>query len=108
MSPPVSPPSINVTFCLNASGRHLPGPIGLAVDLTVDGLKAGGGRRALFLGGGGAAQPGPSPTRSLTLVVPNGGTPQCRTLPVVLRAHIQLDCGEDNVCVPDLHLEATA
>uniref|UniRef100_A0A8U7NBZ0 Integrin subunit alpha 5 n=1 Tax=Corvus moneduloides TaxID=1196302 RepID=A0A8U7NBZ0_CORMO len=24
------------------------------------------------------------------------------------KAHIQLDCGEDNVCVPDLQLEATA
>ena len=27
-SPPLPPPSINVSFCLNASGRHVPGPIG--------------------------------------------------------------------------------
>ncbi|KAF4788775.1 integrin alpha-5-like protein [Turdus rufiventris] len=147
------PRSINVTFCLNASGRHLPGPIGLALELTVDAAKAGGSRRALFLGGGAGGAP-PSPTRNLTLEVPNGGTPRCRTLGVFLRnesefrdklspipvslslaldpavsppppglapllapstrtrleakAHIQLDCGEDNVCVPDLQLEATA
>ncbi|XP_030822839.1 integrin alpha-5 [Camarhynchus parvulus] len=143
---------INVTFCLNASGRHLPGPIGLALELSVDGAKAGGARRALFLGGGAGGAP-PSPTRNLSLEVPNGGSPRCRTLPVFLRnesefrdklspipvslslaldpavspappglspllspatrtrleakAHIQLDC-EDNVCVPDLQLEASA
>ncbi|XP_039570632.1 LOW QUALITY PROTEIN: integrin alpha-5-like, partial [Passer montanus] len=143
---------INVTFCLNASGRHLPGPIGLALELSADGAKAGGARRALFLGGGAGGAP-PSPTRNLTLEVPNGGTPRCHTLPVILRnesefrdklspialslslaldpavsppppglspllspatrtrleakAHIQLDC-EDNVCVPDLQLEASA
>ncbi|XP_066423652.1 integrin alpha-5 [Molothrus aeneus] len=143
---------INVTFCLNASGRHLPGPIGLVLELSVDGAKPGGARRALFLGGGAGGAP-PSPTRNLTLEVPNGGTPRCRTLPVFLRnesefrdklspipvslslaldpavsppppglspllspatrtrleakAHIQLDC-EDNVCVPDLQLEASA
>ncbi|XP_068853607.1 LOW QUALITY PROTEIN: integrin alpha-5 [Aphelocoma coerulescens] len=146
-------PCINVTFCLNASGRHLPGPIGLALELSVDGAKAGGARRALFLGGGPGGAP-PSPTRNLSLEVPNGGTPRCRTLGVFLRnesefrdklspipvslslaldpavsppppglapllspatrtrleakAHIQLDCGEDNVCVPDLQLEASA
>ncbi|XP_064590739.1 integrin alpha-5, partial [Zonotrichia leucophrys gambelii] len=36
---------INVTFCLNASGRHLPGPIGLALELSVDGARPGGARR---------------------------------------------------------------
>ncbi|XP_074386789.1 integrin alpha-5 [Zonotrichia albicollis] len=143
---------INVTFCLNASGRHLPGPIGLALELSVDGARPGGARRALFLGGGAGGAP-PSPTRNLSLEVPNGGSPRCRTLPVFLRnesefrdklspipvslslaldpavsppppglspllspstrtrleakAHIQLDC-EDNVCVPDLQLEASA
>ncbi|CAN0009994.1 unnamed protein product [Bubo scandiacus] len=115
-------PCINVSFCLNASGRHLPGTIGFA------------------------------PTRTLTLPVPNGAGTRCRTLAAFLRnesefrdklspiavalsfaldprappdthglhpvlaahtrtrleakAHIQLDCGEDNVCVPDLQLEA--
>ncbi|KAM3657361.1 LOW QUALITY PROTEIN: integrin alpha-5 [Ammospiza maritima maritima] len=143
---------INVTFCLNASGRHLPGPIGLALELSVDGARPGGARRALFLGGGAGGAP-PSPTRNLSLEVPNGGSPRCHTLPVFLRnesefrdklspipvslslaldpavsppppglspllspatrtrleakAHIQLDC-EDNVCVPDLQLEASA
>lgn len=140
-------PCINVSFCLNASGRHLPGPIGFAVELSLDALKAPGGRRALFVGGR-------EPTRSLALPVPNGGGARCRTMAVFLRnesefrdklspiavglsfaldprappdahglhpvlapstrtrleakAHIQLDCGEDNVCVPDLQLEAFA
>ncbi|XP_074905627.1 integrin alpha-5 isoform X2 [Buteo buteo] len=140
-------PCINVSFCLNASGRHLPGPIGFAVELSVDAAKAGGGRRALFLRGG-------QPTRTLTLPVPNGAGTRCRTMAIFLRnesefrdklspiavglsfaldphappdthglhpvlaahthtkleakAHIQLDCGEDNVCVPDLQLEASA
>ncbi|GAB0201407.1 integrin alpha-5 [Grus japonensis] len=139
-------PCINVSFCLNASGRHLPGPIGFEVELSVDGAKAGGTRRALFL-------PGGQPTRTLTLAVPNGAGARCRTMAVFLRnesefrdklspiavglsfaldphappdthglhpvlaahtrtrleakAHIQLDCGEDNVCVPDLQLEAS-
>ncbi|XP_069735493.1 LOW QUALITY PROTEIN: integrin alpha-5 [Phaenicophaeus curvirostris] len=138
---------INISFCLNASGRHLPGPIGFLVELSLDGAKPGGARRALFLGGG-------HPTRALRVPVPNGGGPRCRTLAVFLRnesefrdklspiavglsfgldprappdghglrpvlaaeaktrleakAHIQLDCGEDNVCVPDLQLEAAA
>ncbi|XP_055553028.1 integrin alpha-5 isoform X1 [Falco cherrug] len=140
-------PCINVSFCLNASGRHLPGPIGFTVELSMDGAKAGGGRRALFL-------PGGQPTRTLTLPVPNGAGTRCHTMAVFLRnesefrdklspiavglsfaldphappdthglhpvlaahthtrletkAHIQLDCGEDNVCVPDLQLEASA
>lgn len=138
-------PCINVSFCLNASGRHIPGPIGFAVELTLDGLKAPGGRRALFLGGR-------EPTLSQTVPVPNGAGGRCHSMAVFLRnesefrdklspiavglsfaldphappdahglhpvlaattrtrleakAHIQLDCGEDNICVPDLQLEA--
>ncbi|XP_076220265.1 integrin alpha-5-like, partial [Aptenodytes patagonicus] len=61
-------PCINVSFCLNASGRHLPGPIGFAVELSVDGAKAGGARRALFLPGG--SPPAPSPCPSPTAPAP--------------------------------------
>uniref|UniRef100_A0A8C3NI46 Integrin alpha-5 n=1 Tax=Geospiza parvula TaxID=87175 RepID=A0A8C3NI46_GEOPR len=136
---------INVTFCLNASGRHLPGPIGLALELSVDGAKAGGARRALFLGGGGRPPPPLSPCPHVPHGVPM--SPWCpqnesefrdklSPIPVSLslaldpavspappglspllspatrtrleaKAHIQLDC-EDNVCVPDLQLEASA
>ncbi|XP_062470422.1 integrin alpha-5-like, partial [Pezoporus occidentalis] len=138
---------INVSFCLNASGRHLPRSIGFSVELSVDTAKGGGSRRALLL-------PGGVPTRSLTLPVPNGSGARCHSAALFLRnesefrdklspiavglsfaldprappdahglhpvlaaqtrthleakAHIQLDCGEDNVCVPDLHLEAFA
>lgn len=51
---------------------------GFSVELSVDGAKAGGGRRALFL-------PGGSPSRTLTLPVPNGAGARCRTLAVFLR-----------------------
>ncbi|XP_063997079.1 integrin alpha-5 isoform X2 [Pogoniulus pusillus] len=138
-------PCINVSFCLNASGHHLPAAIDFAVELTVDGAKAGGGRRALFL-------PEGAPSRSLVVPVPNGAGARCHSMAIYLRnesefrdklspigvalsfgldpdahpdahglhpvlaaqsrtrleakAHIQLDCGEDNICVPDLQLEA--
>ncbi|NXX42171.1 ITA5 protein, partial [Tricholaema leucomelas] len=139
---------------LGDSGHHVPwGPLmclpppppDFAVELTVDGAKAGGGRRALFL-------PEGAPSRSLIVAVPNGAGARCHSMAIYLRnesefrdklspiavalsfgldpdahpdahglhpvlaaqtrtrmeakAHIQLDCGEDNICVPDLQLEA--
>ncbi|XP_025898603.1 integrin alpha-5, partial [Nothoprocta perdicaria] len=139
-------PCINLSFCLNASGRHLPSSIGFAVELSLDGLKGKGAvKRALFVSGR-------RPALALALDVPNGAGARCRDLRVYLRnetefrdklspivvalsfgldplapadrhglrpvldyrartrieqkAHIQLDCGEDNVCVPDLQLDA--
>lgn len=40
---PPSPPSINVSFCLNASGRHVPGPIGELGTSRHTGNPRGGG-----------------------------------------------------------------
>ncbi|XP_025920124.1 integrin alpha-5-like, partial [Apteryx rowi] len=136
---------INLSFCLNASGKHVPSSIGFTVELSLDGLKAKGAvKRALFLAGR-------QPALALPLAVPNGAGAQCHDMKIYLRnetefrdklspihvalsfgldprapedrhglrpildyrtrtrieqkAHIQLDCGEDNICVPDLQLE---
>ncbi|XP_068777719.1 integrin alpha-5 [Struthio camelus] len=138
-------PCINLSFCLNASGKHVPSSIAFVVELSLDGLKAKGAvKRALFLAGR-------QPVLTLPLAVPNGAGAQCRDMKIYLRnetefrdklspihvalsfgldpqapadphglqpildyrtrtrieqkAHIQLDCGEDNICVPDLQLE---
>ncbi|KAM6471354.1 integrin alpha-5 isoform 2-T2 [Liasis olivaceus] len=136
---------INLSFCLNASGKHVPDSIGFTVELHLDHLKHKGAiKRALFLR---------SQQSHLiqTLQVRNGASSECREMKIYLRnesefrdklspihlslnfsldpeaprdayglqpilnyhtrnhieqkAQIQLDCGEDNVCVPDLQLD---
>uniref|UniRef100_A0A8C5WY14 Integrin subunit alpha 5 n=1 Tax=Laticauda laticaudata TaxID=8630 RepID=A0A8C5WY14_LATLA len=136
---------INLSFCLNASGKHVPDSIGFTVELHLDHLKHKGAvKRALFLH---------SQQSHLiqTLQVRNGASSECREMKIYLRnesefrdklspihlslnfsldpeaptdahglqpilnyhtrnhiekkAQIQLDCGEDNVCVPDLQLD---
>uniref|UniRef100_A0A5F9CPL2 Integrin subunit alpha 5 n=1 Tax=Oryctolagus cuniculus TaxID=9986 RepID=A0A5F9CPL2_RABIT len=90
---------INLSFCLNASGKHVPDTIGFTVELQLDWQKQKGGvRRALFL----ASR---QPTLTQTLRIRNGAREECREMKIYLRAQILLDCGEDNICVPDLQLE---
>ncbi|XP_072847340.2 integrin alpha-5 [Pogona vitticeps] len=136
---------INLSFCLNASGKHVPDSIGFTVELHLDRLKHKGAvKRALFL----RSQ---EPHLVQTLQLRNGASSECREMKIYLRgesefrdklspihlslnfsldpeapsdshglqpilnyltrnhieqkAQIQLDCGEDNVCVPDLQLE---
>ncbi|KAJ7317648.1 hypothetical protein JRQ81_003810, partial [Phrynocephalus forsythii] len=136
---------INLSFCLNASGKHVPDSIGFTVELHLDRLKHKGAvKRALFL----RSQ---QPHLVETLHLRNGASSECREMKIYLRgesefrdklspihlslnfsldpeapsdshglqpilnyltrnhieqkAQIQLDCGEDNVCVPDLQLE---
>ncbi|XP_026529587.1 integrin alpha-5 [Notechis scutatus] len=145
LSPPLCVNSINLSFCLNASGKHVPDSIGFTVELHLDHLKHKGAvKRALFLH---------SQQSHLiqTLQVRNGASSECREMKIYLRnesefrdklspihlslnfsldpeaptdahglqpilnyhtrnhieqkAQIQLDCGEDNVCVPDLQLD---
>uniref|UniRef100_A0A452U3R1 Integrin subunit alpha 5 n=1 Tax=Ursus maritimus TaxID=29073 RepID=A0A452U3R1_URSMA len=137
--------SINLSFCLNASGKHVPDSIGFTVELQLDWQKQKGGvRRALFLASRQA-------TLTQTLLIQNGAREECREMKIYLRnesefrdklspihialnfsldpqapvdshglrpvlhyqsksriedkAQILLDCGEDNICVPDLQLE---
>uniref|UniRef100_A0A452S869 Integrin subunit alpha 5 n=1 Tax=Ursus americanus TaxID=9643 RepID=A0A452S869_URSAM len=136
---------INLSFCLNASGKHVPDSIGFTVELQLDWQKQKGGvRRALFLASKQA-------TLTQTLLIQNGAREECREMKIYLRnesefrdklspihialnfsldpqapvdshglrpvlhyqsksriedkAQILLDCGEDNICVPDLQLE---
>uniref|UniRef100_A0A452U345 Integrin subunit alpha 5 n=1 Tax=Ursus maritimus TaxID=29073 RepID=A0A452U345_URSMA len=136
---------INLSFCLNASGKHVPDSIGFTVELQLDWQKQKGGvRRALFLASRQA-------TLTQTLLIQNGAREECREMKIYLRnesefrdklspihialnfsldpqapvdshglrpvlhyqsksriedkAQILLDCGEDNICVPDLQLE---
>ncbi|XP_059041070.1 integrin alpha-5 isoform X1 [Mustela lutreola] len=136
---------INLSFCLNASGKHVPDSIGFTVELQLDWQKQKGGvRRALFLASRQA-------TLRQTLLIQNGAREDCREMKIYLRnesefrdklspihialnfsldpqapvdshglrpvlhyqsksriedkAQILLDCGEDNICVPDLQLE---
>ncbi|VTJ53709.1 integrin alpha-5 [Marmota monax] len=136
---------INLSFCLNASGKHVPNSIGFAVELQLDWQKQKGGvRRALFLASRQA-------TLTQILLIQNGAREDCREMKIYLRnesefrdklspihialnfsldpqapvdshglrpvlhyqsksriedkAQILLDCGEDNICVPDLQLE---
>ncbi|KAM4795179.1 integrin alpha-5 [Rhinophrynus dorsalis] len=138
---------INLNFCLNASGKHVPNLIGIKVELQLDRMKQKGAvKRALFL---------KSRQSHLiqTIHIRNGGQEECRDMKIYLReekefrdklspiyialnfsldpmapadehgllpifnyqtkhlieqkAQIQLDCGEDNICVPDLKLNVS-
>uniref|UniRef100_A0A8C3XVU7 Integrin subunit alpha 5 n=1 Tax=Chelydra serpentina TaxID=8475 RepID=A0A8C3XVU7_CHESE len=136
---------INLSFCLNASGKHVPDSIGFTVELHLDRLKQKGAiKRALFL-------QSRQPHLAQTIQVHNGALEECREMKIYLRnesefrdklssihvalsfgldpqapsdayglqpilnyltksyierkAQIQLDCGEDNICVPDLQLD---
>uniref|UniRef100_A0A8C0IMI2 Integrin subunit alpha 5 n=1 Tax=Chelonoidis abingdonii TaxID=106734 RepID=A0A8C0IMI2_CHEAB len=136
---------INLSFCLNASGKHVPDSIGFTVELHLDHLKQKGAvKRALFLHSR-------QPHLVQTIQVHNGALEECREMKIYLRnesefrdklssihvalsfgldpqapadahglqpilnyltksyierkAQIQLDCGEDNICVPDLQLD---
>uniref|UniRef100_A0A8C8RU32 Integrin subunit alpha 5 n=1 Tax=Pelusios castaneus TaxID=367368 RepID=A0A8C8RU32_9SAUR len=136
---------INLSFCLNASGKHVPDSIGFTVELHLDHLKQKGAvKRALFLNSR-------QPHLAQTIHVRNGALDVCKEMKIYLRnesefrdklspihvalsfsldpqapadahglqpilsyltksyieqkAQIQLDCGEDNICVPDLQLD---
>uniref|UniRef100_A0AAQ5ZUQ4 Integrin alpha-2 domain-containing protein n=1 Tax=Amphiprion ocellaris TaxID=80972 RepID=A0AAQ5ZUQ4_AMPOC len=110
-----------VKYCLKASGRGAPATLNFRVDLMLDRLKQKEAtKRALFLHSR-------SFQYSKNMTVNNGGTTACEEQEVFLRraadqsgllpildmsapsnvtkqAHILLDCGEDNICKPDLKL----
>ncbi|XP_078057122.1 integrin alpha-5-like [Mustelus asterias] len=135
---------INVSFCLSASGKHVPDWIGFKVGVELDSLKQKGAiKRALFLDSR-------QPFYQDSIAVHNGHGESCQDLKIYLReeyefrdklslihvamnfsldpmtpvdnhglqpilsystrdyltqeAQIQLDCGDDNICVPDLQL----
>ncbi|XP_015415049.1 PREDICTED: integrin alpha-5-like isoform X1 [Myotis davidii] len=70
---------INLSFCLNASGKHVPDSIGFTVELQLDWQKQKGGvRRALFLASRQA-------TLTQTLLIQNGAREDCREMKIYLR-----------------------
>ncbi|MEE6472011.1 hypothetical protein FKM82_009436 [Ascaphus truei] len=138
---------INLSFCLNASGKHVPDSIGFKVELQLDRTKQKGAvKRALFLKSSQAHL-------TQTIHIRNGEQGECRYMKIYLReesefrdklspiyislnfsldplapadvhglqpifnyqtkhyieqkAQIQLDCGDDNICVPDLKLNVS-
>ncbi|KAG7243024.1 hypothetical protein INR49_016790 [Caranx melampygus] len=136
---------VSITFCLLASGKHLPSHLGFVVEVQLDSMKQNQKesiRRTLF-----QDSQQPSLVKTLSLV---NGERSCHDTTIYLRgeeefrdklspiyislnfsldphatvaqhglrpilnyqteqlieqkAQIQLDCGEDNICVPDLKL----
>uniref|UniRef100_A0A4W5P4Q6 Integrin subunit alpha 5 n=1 Tax=Hucho hucho TaxID=62062 RepID=A0A4W5P4Q6_9TELE len=142
----ISVSCVNLSFCLSASGKHLPADLGFVVEVQLDHLKQtqkeSSVRRTLFLDS-------QQPSLLKTITMANGGQ-TCHDTRIYLRsegefrdklspiyvtlnfsldplasldlhglrpilkyqtthlieqkAQIQLDCGEDNICVPDLKL----
>ncbi|KAG7279525.1 hypothetical protein CRUP_034626 [Coryphaenoides rupestris] len=74
----------------------------LKVELQLDWLKGtrGGVKRVLFLDS-------QQPQRTALLKLGHQHPRKCLTYTVYLRAYILLDCGEDNLCIPDLKLSAS-
>uniref|UniRef100_A0A2K6CT28 CD49 antigen-like family member E n=1 Tax=Macaca nemestrina TaxID=9545 RepID=A0A2K6CT28_MACNE len=99
---------INLSFCLNASGKHVADSIGFTVELQLDWQKQKGGvRRALFLASRQA-------TLTQTLLIQNGAREDCREMKIYLRnesefrdklspIHIALDFSLDPQAPVDSH-----
>uniref|UniRef100_A0A4W5LV69 Integrin, alpha 5 (fibronectin receptor, alpha polypeptide) n=1 Tax=Hucho hucho TaxID=62062 RepID=A0A4W5LV69_9TELE len=107
--------NVNLSFCLSANGKYLPDNLGFQVEVQLDHLKhkqKGGVKRALFVDSQQAVL-----QRSMRV---QRGERVCHETKIYLRvsllypklqptncsitAQILLDCGEDNICVPDLKL----
>ncbi|XP_068775368.1 integrin alpha-IIb isoform X2 [Struthio camelus] len=89
----------SVTLCVSVAGRHIPESVRLLADLQLDRLKQKLARRVFLL------QSHQSSWLQELVLVPEA-PPLCHHLTTYLRTHIVLDCGEDNICIPDLRLAA--
>ncbi|CAB1329981.1 unnamed protein product, partial [Coregonus sp. 'balchen'] len=90
---------VNLSFCLSANGKYLPDNLDFQVEVQLDRLKhkqMGAVKRALFVDSQQAVL-----QRSVRV---KNGEHVCYDTKIYLRAQILLDCGEDNICVPDLKL----
>uniref|UniRef100_A0A8C8B9C6 Integrin subunit alpha 2b n=1 Tax=Otus sunia TaxID=257818 RepID=A0A8C8B9C6_9STRI len=117
-----------VVLCVSVTGQHIPQSIRLDAELQLDRLKPRLSRRVLLLQGHQsswhralALTPGTPPLchnltaylrvrgrmSPLSPVTPHPTLPTAPRPPTPSQTHIILeDCGEDNLCVPDLHLAA--
>uniref|UniRef100_A0AAQ6ACJ0 Integrin alpha-2 domain-containing protein n=1 Tax=Amphiprion ocellaris TaxID=80972 RepID=A0AAQ6ACJ0_AMPOC len=99
---------VNLSFCISAEGKHLPGILDFQVEVQLDSLKhkqKGAVKRALFLD---SQQPLLQKIRPLWFSADSHGLRPIlnyqTTNVIEQKAQILLDCGEDNICVPDLKL----
>uniref|UniRef100_A0A803JCY1 Integrin subunit alpha 2b n=1 Tax=Xenopus tropicalis TaxID=8364 RepID=A0A803JCY1_XENTR len=88
-----------VRVCARASGRSLPKKISLSADLQLDRLKTRFARRTFFLDSS-------QPSKTIDMELHSNSAQLCHNLTAYLRTNILLDCGDDNVCIPNLHLTA--
>ncbi|KAM6368925.1 integrin alpha-IIb isoform 2-T2 [Pluvialis apricaria] len=89
-----------VVLCVSVTGQSIPQSIRLDAELQLDRLKPKQSRRVLLL-------QGHQSSWHTALELAPGTPPLCHNLTAYLRTHIVLeDCGEDNLCVPDLRLAA--
>ncbi|CAJ0959148.1 unnamed protein product [Ranitomeya imitator] len=71
--------SVNLSFCLNASGKHVPNTIGINVELQLDSMKQRGAvKRMLFLKSG-------LPHLTQSVLLHNGGQEQCSEMKIYLK-----------------------
>lgn len=70
---------VNLSFCLNASGKHVPNTIGINVELQLDSTKQRGAvKRLLFLKSG-------LPHLTQSVLLHNGGQEQCSEMKIYLK-----------------------
>ncbi|XP_071990781.1 integrin alpha-5 [Engystomops pustulosus] len=70
---------VNLSFCLNASGKHVPNTIGINVELQLDSMKQKGAvKRMLFLKSG-------LPHLTQSVLLHNGGQEKCSEMKIYLK-----------------------
>lgn len=99
---------VNLSFCLNASGKHVPNTIGINVELQLDSMKQRGAvRRALFLKSN-------LPHLTQNILLRNGGQEQCSEMKIYLKNEsefrdklspifVSLNFSLDSHAPPDAH-----
>ncbi|XP_028340620.1 integrin alpha-IIb isoform X3 [Physeter macrocephalus] len=90
----------NIQMCVGATGHNVPKKLRLNAELQLDRQKPRQGRRVLLLA---SQQAG----TILDLDLSGRHGPTCHTTKAFLRTRIILDCGEDDLCVPQLQLTAS-
>ncbi|XP_068123259.1 integrin alpha-5 isoform X2 [Hyperolius riggenbachi] len=99
---------VNLSFCLNASGKHVPNTIGINVELQLDSMKQRGAvKRALFLKSG-------LPHLTQKVLLHNGGQERCSEMKIYLKEEsefrdklspifVSLNFSLDSQAPPDAH-----
>ncbi|KAM9319904.1 integrin alpha-5 [Gastrophryne carolinensis] len=99
---------VSLSFCLNASGKHVPNTIGINVELQLDSMKQKGAvRRALFLKSG-------LPHLTQNILLHNGGQERCSEMKIYLKEEsefrdklspifVSLNFSLDTRAPPDAH-----